>query len=442
MQSTEEGDGKTAFRRSPASTWYGRIRLTETCQHVAGRLLCVAEMAGDGKVEAACTDLPCKWIVPAEAKKPAPRLPLADISFRKHHINKPLRQKKRRQYNPAGHLPPATKEEVQSLQESLSESFPSLQALRYMEQKPEQQAVPETPRHFIGDEEDLWSERVQGIVCEYLASLKALDKDECERICRDTIGQADNKKWHAARVGRLTGSLFKRACRCVKPESLLKRVLYPSNKAASEAMLYGRLHEKDAVEAYALLLRSADRQVALQETGLHVLCNNPLLAASPDRIVTVDGEEGLLEVKCPFSKQGQSMQEACQDRRFCCRLDDDDEAVLKTDHEYYFQVQGQMAITGHDWCDFVVWFGPNKIHLQRIKSDSVFWETEMLPSLLHFIKHDLIPEALTRRVRLLNELCAKGKYVSYKKLLNGFYVCNHHGGLVMAIKRFQEICTG
>ncbi|KAH6932620.1 hypothetical protein HPB50_008189 [Hyalomma asiaticum] len=40
--------------------------LSEMCQHVARLLLCVAEMPGDGKVEVACTDLPCKWIVPAE----------------------------------------------------------------------------------------------------------------------------------------------------------------------------------------------------------------------------------------------------------------------------------------------------------------------------------------------------------------------------------------
>ncbi|KAH7936933.1 hypothetical protein HPB49_006443 [Dermacentor silvarum] len=40
--------------------------LSETCQHVAGLLLSVADLAEDKGMEVACTDLPCKWIVPAE----------------------------------------------------------------------------------------------------------------------------------------------------------------------------------------------------------------------------------------------------------------------------------------------------------------------------------------------------------------------------------------
>ena len=31
----------------------------------------------------------------------------------------------------------------------------------------------------------------------------------------------------------------------------------------------------------------------------------------------------------------------------------DDFPVLKTNHEYYYQVQGRMGITGAKWCDFV-----------------------------------------------------------------------------------------
>ncbi|XP_075539903.1 uncharacterized protein LOC142574772 [Dermacentor variabilis] len=412
------------------------VGLSETCQHVAGLLLSVAEL-GDKEMEIACTDQPCKWIVPAEAKKPAPRLPLVEISFRKYEVNRPLHQKRKRRYNPCGHLSPPTENQVQRLEESLSECCPSLQAVRYMGQ-PAQQHVPEPSVELIGDEEDLWSDRVQELVNAHMSSLKPIEKDEREGIRANAIGQADNKNWHVARLGRLTASLFKQVCRCVKPESLLKTLLYPSERAAStEAMVYGRVHEKDAVGAYALLRRSLDRQVTLQETGLHIYSAHPLLAASPDRVVTVDGEEGILEVKCPFSKQGQCIKEACKDKKLCCRLEDG-MAVLKTDHEYYIQIQGQLAITGHNWCDFVVWFGPNKIHLQRIHYNKVFWETEVLPSLLHFMRHALIPEILTRRVKRLNKLYTKGQYVSHKKLLNGFFVCDHHGSLVMTIRRIVD----
>ncbi|KAH7937592.1 hypothetical protein HPB49_013438 [Dermacentor silvarum] len=46
--------------------------LIETCQHVAGLLLSVADLADDMGMEVAYTDLPRKWIVPAE-ESPGPQ---------------------------------------------------------------------------------------------------------------------------------------------------------------------------------------------------------------------------------------------------------------------------------------------------------------------------------------------------------------------------------
>ncbi|KAG0417021.1 hypothetical protein HPB47_005945, partial [Ixodes persulcatus] len=39
-------------------------------------------------------------------------------------------------------------------------------------------------------------------------------------------------------------------------------------------------------------------------------------------IVVVDGEEGLLELKCLPSKKGLTAEEACKDPKFCCKLED------------------------------------------------------------------------------------------------------------------------
>ncbi|KAH7932999.1 hypothetical protein HPB49_006352 [Dermacentor silvarum] len=148
------------------------------------------------------------------AKKPAPRLPLVEIYFRKYRVNKPLRQKKkkekekRRRYNPCGHLSPPTENQVEHFKESLTECYPSLQALRYIGQQPAQQHVPEPSAQLIADEEDLWSDRVHEIISAHISSLKPIEKDDREKIRATTTGQADNKNWHAARVGRLTVSLL------------------------------------------------------------------------------------------------------------------------------------------------------------------------------------------------------------------------------------------
>lgn len=48
-----------------------------------------------------------------------------------------------------------------------------------------------------------------------------------------------------------------------------------------------------------------------------------------------------------------------------------DQCCLKTNHEYYAQVQGQMAITGATWCDFDV-YTLKGMSIQRIKFDQQF----------------------------------------------------------------------
>ena len=49
-----------------------------------------------------------------------------------------------------------------------------------------------------------------------------------------------------------------------------------------------------------------------------------------------------------------------------------DQCSLKKSHPYYAQVQGQMAITGAKWCDFIVYTNVG-MHIQRIQFDSIYW---------------------------------------------------------------------
>lgn len=353
--------------------------------------------------------------------------------------------KKKREYDPCDRVAPHRDEDIIDFSKRLSSSCPTLQVLRYLCPH-KQEKVEESEDHtqkLINDDADLWSTNVQIIVKNYMKTLKPLDERERAQMCSDTLGQAENQRWYAARTGRLTASLFKRICRCIKPEGLLKSLLYPSDRAVSEAIAYGRTHEKDAVEAYQVLAKCKDLDVVVQETGLHIHKDHPFLAASPDRIILINGEQGLLEVKCPISKKGLTVEEACQDPKFCCRLEDG-EAVLKTEHAYYYQVQGQMAVTGHSWCDFAIWtegsqpMEPRHIHVQRIYFNKMFWETEMFPALLHFMKYAFVAELLTRRVKRLRKLYTCGQYVSHKMLQRGFYTCQPgDDGLKIKITKLQ-----
>jgi hypothetical protein len=69
------------------------------------------------------------------------------------------------------------------------------------------------------------------------------------------------------------------------------------------------------------------------------------------------------------------------------------EAVqLKSTHDYYTKIQGQMAICNKDYCDFVCWT-PKGMHVERVAFDaSVF--TRIRPSLDHYFQSIVLPELL------------------------------------------------
>ncbi|CAN7981275.1 unnamed protein product [Ixodes pacificus] len=407
--------------------------LSQSCQHIAALLLYAEEKCSASRTS--CTDIPCVWIVPAQAKKPAPLRPLQEITFQKYLINRPVREKRRRSYDPCEAVGGASLEQIEALREALRIMTPGIVWLLYGGR---QQARPVGPALPIADDEDLWSREARDAVQKHMQSLPRLTDEQRTEVTQSTIGQADNRRWHEKRQGRITASLFSAVIRCTKPEYLVKRILYPGPDAASEDMWYGRTHEGTAVAAYVELMAAYEQPMQVHETGLHVHQDHSFIAASPDRVVTIGTEEGLLEVKCPPSKIGQTPAEACQDRKFCCELVDGDVRLKKT-HAYFYQVQGQMAVTGHKWCDFVVWTNNETVarstNIETISFDAKFVERELMPGLLYFAEHALFPEVLTGRVRRRRDLVSQGKYVSYKKYCAGYYVVEDGPGLKKKLRK-------
>jgi len=134
-----------------------------------------------------------------------------------------------------------------------------------------------------------------------------------------------------------------------------------------------------------------------------------------DRIVydpLSNDKEGGLEVKCPFSKQNMSIEEACQDTKFYLQYIDG-KSILKRNHKYFFQVQGQMYVCQLKWVDFVVWFGADIISIERIPFEKEWWKNKVLPKLLYFYKRAFLPEVLTRRVKRGIPLYKDGGWVSF-----------------------------
>lgn len=353
--------------------------------------------------------------VPAKKKMPTA---LKDITFRKHVLNKTTpKQPKRRA--------PAAQSSGVSEKLLTDKILKKLLWNRYAVEAPQQNQ----PR-LIGDTEDLLSRRCMDIARSYVASVPPTSDGERQTVCKSTVGQQVNPTWRREKIGRLGASMFLRIVHCVCPEGVLRDILYPRAHSLKpgDPRQYGIDNEPVAVSAYVTFMACQGRNIAVEETGLHVHKDYSYIAVSPDRIVFEGSDQGLLEVKCPRSKKGMTPAEACNSDDFCCHIVDGS-VVLKETHAYYFQVQGQMAVVGAQWCDFVVWTnnGPlwQSISVERVPFDKGFWEKDILPGLQYFYRFALVPELITRCIKRLNFLHTVGRgYVPYLKYKDGFYVCD------------------
>lgn len=84
---------------------------------------------------------------------------------------------------------------------------------------------------------------------------------------------------------------------------------------------------------------------------------------------------GIIEVKCSFKARDMTPTEASQQLNNFMSTIKDGALDLSTTHDYYLQIQGQMALTGATWCDFVI-YTKKGVSVQRIQLDERFWESK------------------------------------------------------------------
>jgi hypothetical protein len=111
-------------------------------------------------------------------------------------------------------------------------------------------------------------------------------------------------------------------------------------------------------------------KLEINSCGLVFGCN-------PDRIVVnplSHPHVGVVEIKCPYTARAITPRQAAMSySEFCCEIING-KLRLKREHNYYYQVQGQMAIAGVEWCDFVL-FTFKGMFIERIRYDESFWTT-------------------------------------------------------------------
>ena len=110
----------------------------------------------------------------------------------------------------------------------------------------------------------------------------------------------------------------------------------------------------------------------VETTGFHVNPAYPHLGASPDGLVSCSCcDNELLEIKRPYNVRHTTPLSAPYLEQVT------DGVQLSRKHDYFYQIQGQLAILERPYCHFVCWT-PHSLHIEHIIRDpGIFFLTSV-----------------------------------------------------------------
>lgn len=151
----------------------------------------------------------------------------------------------------------------------------------------------------------------------------------------------------------------------------------------SKATEHGKIYEAIAVKKFENIFED---NLEISECGLFVPIDRPYLGATPDRLLF---KKAVVEVKCLYTNRNMEIDEKTspfleRDASNCLRL--------KKKHPYYYQMQGQLYVTGRNVCEFVIYTFVD-ISVISVKRDDDFI-INILQKLDHFYDTYLKPALL------------------------------------------------
>ena len=166
-------------------------------------------------------------------------------------------------------------------------------------------------------------------------------------------------EWFAARCGIPTASRFGDLLTAKTMKLSASSVVYmyellaeyltgkPKPQFQNDAMMHGTITQPEATEYYEML-RSPVEAIGF---ALH---DSERFGASPDGLV---GEDGQIEIKCPY--QNTHMEVLLT-------------GAVPAKHKP--QIQGQLLVTGREWCDFVSYHPEMPGEIIRVERDEPYIE--------------------------------------------------------------------
>lgn len=181
-------------------------------------------------------------------------------------------------------------------------------------------------------------------------------------IEKATTGQSNCDLWGKLRCQRITASHMPQILKRKAPVSLqFLRSIFTPKAFHTTATTYGLANEKTAKQQYLHHFPSHH----FHDIGLIINPLFPFLAATPDARVCTELDTVIAEIKCPYSARDMTVEEACHQLQTFCLSYDENGCHLKHSHDYWYQIQGQLLVTGAPRCIFIL-FTHKSLHTEII----------------------------------------------------------------------------
>lgn len=192
----------------------------------------------------------------------------------------------------------------------------------------------------LDDTPDVSKEKLAELCDAFLNKRIRKNDDEIQAIENASVGQCNSDLWKKERHIRLTSSNFGK----IMPRrlnnvstSLAERMLYSKFKGNIHT-IRGLAQEKNTIIEY-----ENKYNVQVKTTGFRICKIYPCLGASTDGLVHDKNadEHGLLEIKKILQTNTLLIKDAARKMKNFCLEEKQNKLHLKTNHEIYYQIQGQ-----------------------------------------------------------------------------------------------------
>ncbi|XP_059490196.1 uncharacterized protein LOC132205261 [Neocloeon triangulifer] len=237
----------------------------------------------------------------------------------------------------------------------------------------------------------------------FLRDFILVDWPKSREIERNTRFQSQSKHWYKARLHRITATQVHSLASENARTDAWKRFAGKRKFFTSSSVQHDIRFEEEAFHKFLNVANDRDslKIEAHSSIGLLVHPNFSFTGASPDRLISIDGELFLVEIKCPYNPfiRKKSLKLKFKDKDFYINLDKNGKPFLKENHPYYSQIQAQLLISNIEKAFLVLFVPPIDIEYFVIYRNHSFINRKM--DVLHKVyQENLLPQFVQEVYRI------------------------------------------